>query len=271
MSRRSLLNVTSRKKRDTMLTYSYIRGQDPNGLEPSATFNTVLMSGGAANTDPYVIPWIATARNMEAFVGTDGMVADEATRTATHCYMRGLSERINMQTNSGVPWQWRRICFTFKGTTLINTNTNTFGAFFPGTTSAGYVRQARSMRSSGNGKTPFYALLFKGEAAKDWADVMTARVDNNLFQIKYDKIQTVRSGNATGVMTTRKLWFPMNATLNYADDQTGGDTSEAQLASPGTQGMGDYYVVDFFRPSTTATSADQMSVNYEAQLYWHER
>ena len=69
------------------------------------------VQGGRVN----MFYWCATARDLTINNGNIGAVGQEAVRTSTTTYMRLLSERIRIQTNSAVPWTWRRIVFRGKG------------------------------------------------------------------------------------------------------------------------------------------------------------
>lgn len=113
MTRKSLLNMTSEKKRDKMLNYTNVTSSSQTG---SGTFTSApaILTGGSST--PFVAVWCATARdNTTSSTDRIGNKFDVATRTASLCYMVGLKETIEIQVADGLPWQWRRICFTFKG------------------------------------------------------------------------------------------------------------------------------------------------------------
>lgn len=113
MTKRSILNLTSEKKRDKMLTLTNSSASSQSG---GTTYQQTpaILTGGSST--PAVFAWCATARgNNVAPGGPKGTKFDIASRTASDCYMVGLKEAIEIQVADGLPWQWRRICFTFKG------------------------------------------------------------------------------------------------------------------------------------------------------------
>jgi len=63
----------------------------------------------------------------------------------------------------------------------------------------------------------------------------------------------------------------MNKTLVYNDEERG-DTEESAYYSVGSKaGMGDYYVVDIFRPRVGSTTSNQLLFSPNTTLYWHEK
>lgn len=263
MSRKSLLNITSRKKQDTMLVVTNTTASTPVGGANYLT-QTATLVGGLT----YVIPWIATARDNTLAPGSGGSISDKDTRTAQTCYMRGLKERIQIQTNSGMPWQWRRICFTVKGDGLTQRVETAYKLFYED--SAGWRRLVNNIRSS-NMNAALNDVLFQGTDGKDWNNYFNAKTDNTRVTIKYDKTTSIRSGNAEGMMKEYQRWHPMNHNLVYDDEEEGGGIREQYFSTTGKAGMGDYYVVDFISAGSDATSADLLTFNPQATLYWHER
>jgi len=63
----------------------------------------------------------------------------------------------------------------------------------------------------------------------------------------------------------------MGKNLIYDDDELGGETEEGFLSTRGSGSMGDYYVVDFFRPANIAGVDDVIRFDPTATLYWHEK
>lgn len=218
----------------------------------------------------YCFPWICTARSMEA--ANNGIIAPkslEAARTASTCYMRGLKEKIQIQTSSGVPWQWRRVCFASKDDDIITQSTNTLR--LSTITNAGWVRMVNNV-----GGTPMFNSiidpLFRGSLGGDFqGDLMTAALDTTRVDVKYDKTVIIQSGNQSGVMRNFNRWHPMNKNLVYDDEQAGGTESDSYYSTRAKPGMGDYYVIDFIRAGTGAQSSDNLSFNPASTLYWHEK
>jgi len=183
--------------------------------------------------------------------------------------MRGLAENIEITTNDGLPWQWRRICFTLKGT-AINTVINSSSQSTVLQTSQGYVRVVNTV--FGNTQVgAIQSLLFRGAAGVDWSNIMTAPTDTTNVSIKYDKTVTICSGNEDGMIRNYRRWHPMNKNLVYADDEQGGGETFNAFSTTGKPGMGDYYVIDVFQPRTGGTSSSVLRFEPTATLYWHEK
>ena len=265
MSRKTLLNVTSRKKQDTMLGYSNL-ANDPTDGSNKFHSGAGILKGGRM----YIIPWIATARDLSPTDGTLGTVAQKASRTSTECFMRGLRERIQIQTNNGTSWQWRRICFTFKGPLLVNATTGSETQRYQIETNQGMAR-VMSDFALGTAADPLNGVLFKGLQSVDWSSYFTAKTDNSLVNIMYDQTRIISSGNASGVMRNYKLWHPMNKNIYYNEDEIGATTGTSVYSTSSKRGMGDYYVVDFILAGTGSNINDLMSFEPDSTLYWHER
>lgn len=225
----------------------------------------------------YLIPWLATARDISKASGAISNINDTASRTATNCFMRGLSETVRISTSSNMPWEWRRICFCFRGNGMMLRNgTTAFVPFFL-ENSNGWTRYARTV--SHNTATndelavsnQIINILFEGVYGTDFADLLTAKIDSTNVKVKYDRTRQIRSGNDVGVQRTYKYWLPMNANLHYDDFESGDKTVDSTVSVGTNVGMGDYYVVDFFKPHPAATVNDQIQFQPQATLYWHER
>ncbi|AMH87674.1 capsid protein [Pteropus associated gemycircularvirus 9] len=251
MTRKRVVNIASTKKMDTMSTVS-IR---PDG---SAFREPFVMNGDTT----YIIPWVATWRNFQTSSTNTvkGLKADP-TRSATSCYMRRLKEQIQLATNDGQCWQWRRICFTMKGDDIYAAAGPSFRVAFQN--SGGYQRLFSDWNNTKGGTTPPINFLvdpiFKGTAGTDWDDPFVAPLDPYRIGVKYDKTRYIRSGNNFGMLKMVKLWHPMNKTLIYNDDENGGVT-DAAATSVRTHGMGDYYVIDMFRAATGAVAGSQLNI-----------
>lgn len=266
MSRRSILNMTSRKKRDTMQNYTNILATSQAG---GTQYNTSPSVINGSVPVPYPVVWVATGRQMDlSSTGGRGNTTDEATRTSTSTYMRGLSEKIEIQVVDGLPWQWRRICFTYKG--INNLLPSTTGFRTATLSSVGVVRTSNMVPNDTYLGT-LEGLIFRGKKFNDWSDAMTAPLDTSRITVKYDKTRTIASNNEDGCIRKFSLWHPMNKSLVYDDDENGGDEDVQYFSVQSKIGMGDYIVVDYFRPRSGATTTNQISFNPTASLYWHEK
>nr|QVW56457.1 MAG: capsid protein [Gemycircularvirus] len=281
MTKKRILNVSSTKKRDDMASYYTAfdsTGKMVAGVGPfTASGNATGASAANARTTGAI--WCATARDFTASsAGPRGSVQDIATRTSTTCYVRGVSERIEIQTSSGAPWQWRRICFKYRGqlfgSAQVPSQSGNYATHVE--TSNGYQRLVLSFTdasaTSNTVENSLTNLIFRGTPGTgDWYDYMTAPLDPTRIDVAYDKFTTISSGNTSGKVFRKKIWHSMNKNLVYDDDESGGTETSYPYSMHGKQGMGDYYIVDFFRAGIGATATDQLSFNPQSTLYWHEK
>lgn len=268
---KSLLNMTSVKKRDTMLTYTNSTASSQSGGDTYSTSVPAVVVGGQGVNGAATFLWCATARGFTTSnSGSRGTIYDSATRTSTTPYMIGLKEAIEIQVSTGMPWQWRRICFTFKGPLGLTLDATQAVAT---ETSAGWVRVMNQISGEPGGGQQYilFERLFKGQNTVDWNDVMTAKVDNTRVTLRYDRTCTLASGNEDGFIRKYNRWHPMRKTLVYDDDELAGGKNSRSFSTEGRAGMGDYYVLDLFRARTGSTASDLLSVRPESTLYWHEK
>lgn len=272
MTKKSILNTTSRKKRDTLLTVS-------NTTAAAATKPLAVGPLYVSGTGNYFGVWAATGRDLVQYGGGSNTVVQESQRTSTVAYMRGLSEKIRIQTSSGVPWLWRRICFKYRGSSVpfnaaATSDTGQAQPYVAVTeTSSGYGRLYLNQFINGMGNTlsAEQAILFKGRQGNDWQDLLTAPVDTRRVDLASDKTYKISSGNANGILREYKTWYPMNKNLVYDDDENG-ETEETSLWSvDDKRGMGDYYICDIIIAGTGATASDVLQLTSTTSLYWHEK
>jgi hypothetical protein len=184
--------------------------------------------------------------------------------------MRGLSETIEIQTSSGLPWQWRRICFCLKNPSYLSPAVAPFLE-----TTAGFVRLMYKNTSGSASdvllKNNLRTLVFKGVIGSDWNNILTAPIDTTRVDLKSDTTTVISSGNASGRLKRYKRWYPMNSNLVYDDDETGGREAASTYSVTDKRGMGDYYIWDIFVSGIGGSSTDRMSFDPTATLYWHEK
>jgi len=238
-------------------------------------YQPAVINGGLPGPNPAQFPmvWCATARDYEYTPGSGaGSVGNSATRTAQTCYMRGLKENIEIQISDGLPWQWRRICFTYRNLTTILPNSVVAGSAFQGRAkfTSGYARVMNLIPTSAL-VDAFEAILFKGAKDQDWKDPMIAPVDTLRVDVKSDRTITIASGNEDGVIRKYSRWYPMNKNLVYADDEFGGGFNASEYSVSDKRGMGDYYICDYFAPRAGSSTSNQLRVSMNSTLYWHEK
>lgn len=286
MTTRKLLSVTSHKKKDTMAQWT-------NTLN-DGTSTVVGMQQGAAyvRARPPVgtlgVPfggffwWDATARaSLTNDTGGKPNIFDESTRTSTTCFMRGLRERIDIETSNAKPWRWRRVCITTHDSLFDSPSDPAFVIPYNGSllTSNGYGRPwYNAYTLAGDTGVPemsvlrnsMFSLIFAGTLG-DWNDIHTAKLDTRRVTVKYDKTRIIRSGNDSGVMKTYHHWHPMNKNLVYDDDESGGSKDQSTLSVTSKAGMGNYIVLDFFFCQEGGVETDLLKVASSTTLYWHEK
>lgn len=274
MTKRKILDTTSIKKRDTMMSYTNSTSSGQVGGSQYSNAAAVI-TGQSSVANPATFLWCATARdNSVAYPGNPGNRFTPATRTSSTPYMIGLKESIEIQCNNGVPWQWRRICFTMKGNSIVPSSATTGSVFNNYIENNNGFQRVMNQVPGTVGVNPqfnLYAFLFKGAVGVDWLDPLTASTDNSRLTIKYDKTTSLASGNEDGFIRKYNRWHPMYKTLVYDDDESGGAEVANVLSTLGRAGMGDYYVVDIFRARDGAANSDQLSVRPSSTLYWHEK
>jgi len=271
MTRRAVLNITTKKKRDTMQAVSY---NSDTGV-PAATARPGvggIFQGGRTN----MIVWSPTARDLTDNTGNANSSVYESGRTASTVFLRLLSEKIRVSTSDSTPWIWRRIVIStkssvFKTISTLDTvggkNTNTYIE-----TSNGMGRLVEQFDSAG--LFPQTALdirdtLFRGKESKDWSDPITAPVDNLNQTVLYDKTTVIRSGNDSGTYRMIKRTHAFNKTFRYFEDENGQFQDSSFWSSTG-KGFGDVFILDFFS-NFIGGATSLLRFEPEATMYWHER
>jgi len=267
-NRRQVLDISSTKKRDTLR--QWVNTTNTGAARTSFTPTPAFVNG----TNGGAFIWCATARDMTDSAGVPNTVTSAMQRTATTCYMRGLSERIDIQSSSAVPWKWRRICFTFKDSRILITGSGATLAY-PGylESSDGYARAWLNAQVNNDtaALTAFQEIIFQGKQNVDWSDFNLAKVDTRRVDLKYDKTRIIQSGNDTGVFKKYPHWLRMDKNIVYDDDENGDVTASSNFSVTDKRGMGDYIIFDIFTAHAAATATDILRIQSETTLYWHER
>jgi len=260
MTRRRINEITSTKKKDNMLTFSNINV--PRTPPPPISGTAAVLQGGGPY---YQITWSPTAREKETQSTVPGTILDESTRTSSTTYVKGLRERISLQTNSGLLWTWRRIVFDYKGTASY------FGPLLPTNvlTSGGYARGL--VEVTGTSLSNLQSLVFDGTQGTDWRDPLTAKVDSSLINLHSDKTIIIKPDLATGTIKNLTWYYPFEKNLHYQEDEIGGEATDGLYASQGKAGMGDVIIYDIIAPKGGGDFADRMTVDIQSTYYWHEK
>jgi hypothetical protein len=270
MTKRRILNTTSVKKRNGMLSWS--NTTSTGASQPVAQGTAFVVAGGA----PAYFLFSPTCMNLTAFSGGANLLINQAERTATTVYHRGFSEHLRIQTSSGLPWFHRRICFTIRGITVFQAATDTT----PVQTYRPYVDTSngqerlwfnQTVNNMPLARAAQNALLFKGTVNKDWDDAILAPVDTSRVTLKFDKTWVIKSGNANGTLVERKLWHGMNKNLVYDDDEDGEAEADSYYSVSSKAGMGDYYIMDIIQGGVGGGSGDILNILSNSTQYWHEK
>lgn len=264
MSTRSILNKTSYKKRDNMLSYTNTQFDNPFSQDYLQGGAIMRRPVGVVLPDEFVYVWNATGRPSDTSTNARGSKIDTSLRTAETIYAVGLKERIQLETNNAAPWEWRRICFTSKDD-FAQSDPDTSDYFRR--TSSGMVRLLRAEQES----TYLADELFEGERNVDYLSLITAPLSRKYYSIMYDKTRVLRSGNQAGVTHNFKMWHPMRKNIVYKGEQTGENMVDSAVSVEGRAGMGNYYVVDIFRKHGVNDDQSTLTFTPEATFYWHEK
>lgn len=268
MSRKRVLNLTSTKKRDTMI---------PGNTFPALPDNVGSLT--VTSDVPALVLWNATARSLADTTQVATTVAVNAQRLSSTPFIRGVKEVITIRTDTSNAWRWRRMVFTLKGQPPGFTDTADITRVFsqvPGP--ADTVEYQRT-----NVALPFalvadvYAFIFRGfginnfsAQPRDWMDPITAPVDTSRISLMYDKVTAITSGNDSGVARTYKRWHGVNKNLHYADNEIGGTMTSSPFSTTAKPGCGDVYILDLI-VGNSEDSTDVLDFLPSSTLYWHEK
>lgn len=251
MSRKSLLNVTSTKKRNNALPINF----DYLGGSPSPGGANIF---GNNATFKFYCP---------TMMDREGDATSNALRTANPIFLRGIKENITLGTTTAAAWEWRRIVFACKSLDL----------YVPGIvgnveTSRGWSRGMVDLTGPAPTtiRNALEAFLFQGLGGTDWWSVWTAKVDTNRCRVLYDRTRTLSSGNSNGRFFKHRQWIPVNHNIYYDEDERGKDQDSRPVSVADKRGFGDVFIYDMFR-CQTESSTDRLIFEPEAVIYWHEK
>jgi len=263
-----------------MLTWS---NSTPAGAVSSIGQSQLYVAGSTSGIAAYVM-FRPTAMDLSTGVaaGTNNTYIQDSVRTSRTCYMKGFSEKIRIETNTGNPWFHRRICFTSKDPAFYTQNpSDTTGTQNTQVANGalevnpnGWQRLAANMLLQSLNQTYLVqkGLIFKGAEGVDWDDMITAPLDTTRIDVKFDKTFIYKSGNERGILREHKLYHPMNHNIVYDDDETGKDvTTEITYSVMDKRGMGNYHILDIFSQGASGSTSDRLAMRCNSTLYWHEK
>ncbi|QCX29498.1 capsid protein [Plant associated genomovirus 18] len=264
-SNKMILNLTSKKKRDTMA---------PNTAYPASTsaISGLQIQGSDQAT---MTIWSPTARMLREVFENDKSSVPSG-REETTCYVVGVKERISLLTNTGKPWKWRRVVFTHKGPLPLGEQFEGPRVYSTITDVVGRDTYYRTLSPlPALSKTQIVEYLFKGQGndnsgIADWTDITTAPMDTTRIKVLHDKVTHIQSGNESGVMRTTTRWHNVRKNIVYGDEEIGGQVLSSAMSTNSRPGIGDIYIFDIFT-SLSNDASDSMAFVPTATVYWHER
>jgi len=272
-SKRKLVDMTSVKKRDTMIVAS-AGGINPDPKVITVTGRIAQLGYGTVDASGiHVILFNPTHRWL-----VPNNAAYQAYRTSTRPFLKGLLERVELNPTDGSTWWWRRIIFAIKGR-VGNTLTTEANIGAQATSGATSYRQFRDLSGEASGNyfdtnVNMQATLFEGVVGTDWLSPMSAKIDRSRVTLIKDKSRMLSSGNDWGKPKIYRDYTPINKTLVYDDEENGLSMNPSPLSTSSKAGIGNIYVVDFFqcpRPANAGTPGSGITVNPQSTLYWHEK
>jgi len=246
LTRRAILNITSTKKQDNMLS------TNPAGLPGG-------YSGGSAT-----FLFCPSYRFREEDIAGETEDAN-ASRTAESTYVRGIREKIYVTTAGGSPVRWRRIIFSTKNRATGITG-GTYQATLPGD-----IRVRPMQVQTGASLIALSNLCMTGELGTDYLALINGKPDPNKVKVHRDNTYTLNPGNATGYAKEHTFWTSINSTLIYADHETGNDEVSNPWCQEGRAGMGNIFIIDIFDVAITTNPASTVNFVPQTTYYWHEK
>lgn len=258
MTRRGVLNITTRKKQDNMVS----RVVNPDGTSTLGDFSS---------SDPMMSLFIPNARS------TRTPVNNPAVRNTTNTFAVGYKERVQIDLSGGGTLKWRRIVFMMKGSVLRDAmDTDDTGGIlnqlFWQTTEGGTNRVIGPLDPGSPSQVELTSFLFQGQQDIDWRNFFTAKVDTTRVTLKYDKVRTIAPGNESGVSRSYRFWNPIRRTILYDDDMESDVVGDKPFSTEGLIGVGDMYILDVFAIVVPPLTGDGLyTFSPEGTYYWHER
>lgn len=259
MSARRILNVTSRKKVDSM--------QPVVVLEDSTT--TV---GGYTSLAPLLSLFVPNARN------TRTPITNPAVRNSSDIFAVGYKEKVLLTVDGGGTLMWRRVVFYLKGEDLRRAMDSSDAGNIPNqlfdqTVEGGCRRVIGPLEGTTNARDELQSYVFRGQEGVDWANQFTAPLDTRRITVKSDRTRVIRPGNDTGASRLFNLWYPIRRTISYEDDLESDVVGDRPFSTAGLRGVGDVYVMDIMAIVNDQSEAPFTSYTFspEGSFYWHER
>lgn len=273
-----MIDIMSKKKRDTMLSSSGSGVNPPPDAQPSSTSTILAAFTSSANLFGAGIHSLLFAPTQRALTPSNATFV--AQRTSSQCYYKGFAETFSFTPNDNSVWWHRRIVFsTRRRYAEENIVTSGSGILAPAVTGTGISRRKFKDMSETTGLDGFsdiqaliVADVFRGTHNVDWEDPIRAKLETSRITVHSDRLTTLKSANDVSAPRVVKHYTPINKTLVYADLEQGQTMQSSPYAVNGKQGMGNVYILDLFEcpvPNDTTTSV--LNVSSQFTSYWHEK
>ena len=260
MSRRSVLNVTSEKKKNRMfpLTVDVHGGASPTG---------------AISLSPSRSAWVSCFQASSLSKSSDTSTV-EGDRTEDTVFHVGYREDIEFRLTGLSTWQWRRVVFRMKGDTIqkmydegmSGDAANGAQLAWRGTKEdESYARGYKRVlgRISGSTADSLAGLIFEGKVNVDWRSVFEAPLNRRAIDVVHEETKMMTSRNPAGECFTLKRYYSGGKNMYYSPD--------GSFVEDSKPGLGDLYVADFLRCVIASQGTDTFTMVPIGTLYWHER
>lgn len=241
MTTRKVLQISSEKKRDTML------GAFGSGADWNTSGNTIIGGDGQYHT----IMWCPTARYRHE---------NEEQRNRTTTFIKGFADHLTVTSPNAVVFMWRRIVFR---------SHVIYSEALSQSTSNGVIYY-RNMNVDQSQAQIMIEDILRGQAGQDWVDAGNAVVDTRQVELISDKTRYIRPEGAFGDIKTFKMYYPINKNMTYDDEERNGGTESSPWAAPGRT-HGNVYVIDLFRSNISTQANAALNLRMQSTLYWHEK
>ena len=273
-----MINIMSKKKRDTMLS-SAGSGVNPPP-EAVASGSSIILSPFTSTSNLFEsgVHSLLFVPSMKPLTPSNATFV--AQRTNTYCYYKGLAETYTFLPNDNSVWWHRRVVFSSRRRFAeLNQVTSGSGTLAPAVTAGGISRRKFKDMSESTGLDGFsdiqalvIAEVFRGSYNTDWSDPLRARLDTTKINVHSDRLVTLRSANDVPSPRIVKHFTPINKTIVYDDEEIGVGMQSSYYSVQGKSGIGDLYVLDFFEcPVPNDTTTTTLNISSQFTSYWHEK
>lgn len=263
----------AKKKRDIMVN-AYGARVDPS---PSDVLDTT--GGGIILTAAETLVKGTPKTHMLVFnpmrrILVPSNAAYVSSRTASDCYIVGLSERFEIIPSDSSMWFWRRVIVSWKDVFgLLTVEVQTGADNQGGISRRPLVDLARTSANQDYNAAYDEVIdkLFQGVYSTDWNNTLTAKIDNRRFTVHSDRRRTIKSGNAASAPRTVKTYQKFGKMMYFDDEENGTSVTPAYKSVTDKRGMGNIFVFDFFQCPAPLVATSNITVGVNSTMYWHEK